>query len=58
MSRNATWVISICAKFELDMTYAYYVSKNATCGRGEGKKKRTETFMHQAGYLPRPPTST
>jgi len=34
------------------------VSKNATCGRGEETKKRTETFMRQTGYLPRPSTST
>jgi len=41
------------------MTYcAWDVSKDATCGRDEERKKRTETFMRQTGYLPRPPTST
>jgi len=34
------------------------VSKDATGGRGEETKKRTETFMRQTSYLPRPPTST
>jgi len=34
------------------------LSKNATCGRGEEMKKRTETFMRQTGYLSTPPTST
>ena len=26
------------------------MSKNATCGRGEETKKRTETFMRQTGF--------
>jgi len=27
-------------------------------GVAKKRKKRTETFMRQTGYLPRPPTST
>jgi len=33
-------------------------SRDATCGPGEGTKKKTETFMRQTGYLLRPPTLT
>jgi len=34
------------------------VSRDATCRFGKETKKRTETFMRQTGYLPRPPTLT
>ena len=112
MSRDATWVVDPCTKFELDIrltvpelgrlqfsidrqlkvpiftffgrkggqisnlifltpkgttlaktTYNDVLSvgmcpKMRPVGVSKKGKKRTETFMRQTGYLPRPPTST
>jgi len=41
-------------KMGLISNFIFLTPKNATCGRDKETKKRTETFMRQTGYLPRP----